>query len=283
MAIDQAQVNTAADELAAKNESVTLAKVRDALGGGSFTTLSPMVKAWKAQHVAEAAAAEELPDEAQQAAEAAARTIWAAARADAAQRIELIQANANQRINDAETATAEALTEVERLEKTVAVREDEYQTLEQALDGARAARDEQTATVQAREATIEGLREQLTEQRANAAAASEKLDGLREQLAGERSRADSTQQTLDAERQTHAETRRGVDEQRSRADRVEERLASSQEALEAMIAERDTLRHESSATIRDLEKARAQAEARAEEMQRLRAELAAAKPSQSGE
>ena len=171
MAIDQNQVNAAADALAARNERVTIASVRDELGGGSFTTLSPWVKAWKEQHIAEAAAAEELPEEAQRAGEAAARSIWAAARADAAERIELIQANADQRIADAETGTAEALAEVQRLEKTVEAREAEYQTLEQTLDGARAARDENAATVQSREATIESLREQLTEQRATAAAA----------------------------------------------------------------------------------------------------------------
>jgi transposase-like protein len=95
MAIEQNQVNAAADALAARKERVTIASVRDELGGGSFTTLSPWVKAWKEQHVAEAAAAEELPEEAQRAGEAAARSIWAAARADAAERIELIQAYAS--------------------------------------------------------------------------------------------------------------------------------------------------------------------------------------------
>lgn len=93
---------------------------------------------------------------------------WAAERTNAAQRVEFIQANADQRVTDAGAGTADELAGIQRLEKIVETLESEYQTLEQALDGARAARDENAATIQAREATIEKLRQQLAEPRKDA-------------------------------------------------------------------------------------------------------------------
>jgi hypothetical protein len=48
MAVNQERVNAVCDELANAGKGATLAAVRDALGEGSFSTLGPMVRAWKA-------------------------------------------------------------------------------------------------------------------------------------------------------------------------------------------------------------------------------------------
>ena len=48
MAITTADIHAAADRIAEAGQQPTLAAVRSALGGGSFTTISESMKAWKA-------------------------------------------------------------------------------------------------------------------------------------------------------------------------------------------------------------------------------------------
>ena len=52
MAISSADVHAVADRLAAAGQQPTLAAVRAALGGGSFTTISEAMKAWKLSQLA---------------------------------------------------------------------------------------------------------------------------------------------------------------------------------------------------------------------------------------
>lgn len=55
MAITTQDIHAAADRLAAEGQQPTLAAVRAALGGGSFTTISEAMKGWKAAKQAAAA------------------------------------------------------------------------------------------------------------------------------------------------------------------------------------------------------------------------------------
>lgn len=48
MAVNQERVNVVCNELAEAGKKATLAAVREALGEGSFSTIGPMVQAWKA-------------------------------------------------------------------------------------------------------------------------------------------------------------------------------------------------------------------------------------------
>ena len=52
MAISSSDVHAVADRLAAAGQQPTLAAVRAALGGGSFTTISEAMKAWKLSQLA---------------------------------------------------------------------------------------------------------------------------------------------------------------------------------------------------------------------------------------
>ena len=54
MAITTADIHAAADRIAEAGQQPTLAAVRSALGGGSFTTISASMKAWKAAQLAAA-------------------------------------------------------------------------------------------------------------------------------------------------------------------------------------------------------------------------------------
>lgn len=55
MAITDADIHAAADRIAEAGQQPTLAAVRKALGGGSFTTISEAMKGWKAAQAAAAA------------------------------------------------------------------------------------------------------------------------------------------------------------------------------------------------------------------------------------
>jgi DNA repair exonuclease SbcCD ATPase subunit len=54
MAISLQDIHAAADDIAAAGGNPTLAAVRQALGGGSFTTISEAMKEWKAKHQTQA-------------------------------------------------------------------------------------------------------------------------------------------------------------------------------------------------------------------------------------
>lgn len=60
MAISREQILAAADQIAGAGGTPTLAAVRDAVGGGSFTTISEVLKAWRATHQPTAAPAADL-------------------------------------------------------------------------------------------------------------------------------------------------------------------------------------------------------------------------------
>lgn len=61
MALTNEQIFQAADDLAAAGQDPTLAAVRKALGGGSFTTISEAMKEWKASRRAAVAPIKEPP------------------------------------------------------------------------------------------------------------------------------------------------------------------------------------------------------------------------------
>lgn len=76
------QVTAAADALIAEGQKPTLANIRAALGGGSFSTISPLLKQWRESHREEAATtpiADPAPDEITEQVQSMAGHIWQAA------------------------------------------------------------------------------------------------------------------------------------------------------------------------------------------------------------
>ncbi len=64
------------EELQKSGVKPTLERVREALGGGSFSTINPILKDWTEQQATSEQPALELPAEAVQAASQAAALIW---------------------------------------------------------------------------------------------------------------------------------------------------------------------------------------------------------------
>lgn len=140
MAITTADIHAAADALAAAGKKPTLAAIRTALGGGSFSTISEAMQSWKKheQKQATTAAPQAVTD---RAAELAAQ-VWAIAQELAEQRIQAerkemekqrqeLEAQRNEATELADTMAAELdlaraelkkqETTLEELRKTAAV------------------------------------------------------------------------------------------------------------------------------------------------------------------
>lgn len=89
MAITASEVHAAADTILASGQQPTLAAVRAALGGGSFTTISEAMKAWKAaQQAAATPQRETAPAAVTERLEALAGDIWGIALGMANDRLE---------------------------------------------------------------------------------------------------------------------------------------------------------------------------------------------------
>lgn len=113
------RIHEVADQLAAAGQRPTLAAVREALGGGSFTTISEAMKLWRKQASEQEQLqplVEALPDVLQQAALTTAAAVWREAQALAASRLEaerqaLAQAQETLEAEQAETVELVALLE----------------------------------------------------------------------------------------------------------------------------------------------------------------------------
>jgi len=88
MAITNADIHAVADRIASEGGTPTLASVRAALGGGSFTTISEGMKAWKAaQQAAPAPMREAAPQAVSERMAELASEVWGMAQAMANERL----------------------------------------------------------------------------------------------------------------------------------------------------------------------------------------------------
>ena len=77
--ITENNIHSAADKLTADGVTPTLAKVREELGGGSFTKISDAMKKWRENNAPDAVAVVAVPDAVTAECEAMAANIWASA------------------------------------------------------------------------------------------------------------------------------------------------------------------------------------------------------------
>lgn len=113
-----AEVWRIAEEIAQAGAVPTVQAVRDRLGGGSFSTLSPLLKQWKEEReAAKAPPPVEIPAEVAEVMREATGRIWASADAVARQRIQSAEMSASERVAAAEAERDEIAEEVRRLER----------------------------------------------------------------------------------------------------------------------------------------------------------------------
>jgi uncharacterized coiled-coil DUF342 family protein len=143
--ITQAQVFDVAAELAANQQPVTVQTVREALGAGSFTTITQHLRKWREETKTMAAQPIVLPPEVEAAAGRAAASIWRTAEELMRREIEMIKQAAQLQAQDCQRHNDEALQEIARLEREInlhstqtADHTDQLETLRNALTQSKA-------------------------------------------------------------------------------------------------------------------------------------------------
>jgi chromosome segregation ATPase len=114
------KIFAACEELQKSGVKPTLERVREALGGGSFSTINPILKEWKEQQATSEQPALELPAEAVQAASQAAALIWKIATDKSSELTNSLKHEFEALLKEAVTEKEEALKEVLNLEQAAA-------------------------------------------------------------------------------------------------------------------------------------------------------------------
>lgn len=242
MAITTPDIHAAADKIAAQGTTPTLAAVRSALGGGSFTTISEAMKEWKASQQASATPIREpAPAAIADRMAVAASETWAIA-------LEM----ANDRMRSEREALDLARGEMEKAQAEAAELADQ---LAADLEGA--------------QATIEQQRQTLASAETQAGQQAAKSAALVQQLAQQTDAAHSAAAAL-AEARARIEQLSGMFDQ----ERTERIAGHAQERTERVAAQNRASAAEQSAAVlaarlEGAELASEQAQARAVEAEKL--------------
>lgn len=116
MAISKRDIIEAAEKLRVAGVNPTMQAIREALGGGSFATISPILREWRNSSEQRAIVAIEMPGEAKAALERAGLDLWKIVTTLATEKLTKVQEEAEAAINGANAERDEALAEIERLE-----------------------------------------------------------------------------------------------------------------------------------------------------------------------
>jgi chromosome segregation ATPase len=197
MAITKDKIFAVADEFDAAGQNPTLAAVRKAIGGGSFTTISEAMKEWKARKTSDAVQVREpAPQAVQDKLNELGADLWAVA-------MEL----ANNRL----AAEREAL-EKDRADMTANQRE------------AAELADQLTEELDADKARIEALEEAIATAKAEAADLTTKLTAANERAATAEARAGELRSELDHSHREFAATRKEAEAAREEAATLRGRI-----------------------------------------------------------
>lgn len=141
MAITKEQIYQAADELSSNGQEPTLAAIRKALGGGSFTTISEAMKEWRQarnQDEAKANTPPPMPDAVQNALETLGGEVWKVAMEIAQAKLQTERDALEKTRADMENQQREAAemsdqmdAEIEKLKAQVSALETDKQQLQQ--------------------------------------------------------------------------------------------------------------------------------------------------------
>jgi chromosome segregation ATPase len=213
MAITKEQIFQTADQLTAAGESPTLANVRKALGGGSFTTISDAMNEWKAkQQATNAPIREPAPAAVATRLEELGADIWAVA-------LEL----ANARLTSEREALETTRQQLETAQQEATELADQ---LSVELETLQTQHQQATTTLQAANVTLEQLKQE------NAA--------LSRQLATTEARAEETTKRADdlkAELQhAHAENTAQRQRHTNEAQALQAQLNTTEKALQTEVA-----------------------------------------------
>ncbi len=114
---DKTNIFAICDDLNSCGVKPTLARVREALGGGSFSSIQPLLREWKDQRQATAIThTADTPPELIELAKSMATQIWAKAKAEADLELKAVKKELGERLALAEEERDDGLAEIRRLE-----------------------------------------------------------------------------------------------------------------------------------------------------------------------
>jgi len=174
------KIIAAANALAAEGiESPTNDQVRERMGSGSLSHISPVMREWRESRKAEVVAALEMPADLKKAIESSVGQVWTAASKLASATIDTVRQEADAAIETATGERDEALTEITRLENQIAELEKALTAKEQEVNQAKTELEQErgqntklttenaalVARVDDRDEQIKGLKTELKEAR----------------------------------------------------------------------------------------------------------------------
>lgn len=227
----QEQVFEAADRLVAIGKEVTPTTLREALGGGSLTTIYRHLEAWEdTRKVMPAPASIPMPDAVRLAFDQA----WQAAANEAGKEIAAIREKADAEIKAANRRLEEAITAIGQLENEQQADADRQEALENALARERELSHQALADAAARfaglSATVEQMRNQIEELKGEMSQAHIKIEEV-----STRERA-----KIEEAAKAKAEAARLVDtlaEVKKNSGEVVNKLTASKQVMEAELSE----------------------------------------------
>lgn len=188
------KIHAIADTLSAEGKRPTLSAIRDALGGGSYTTISDAMKAWPGRQAAPSEP-DTTPDVISKAGVELAAGLWKQAKAQAeaqlqAERVALdeVRAELEQETAEAAALADQMTTENEALKATIAQLQSDAAAQQQALASVTTKATAAEAALAECRARAEQLEKQLTRAEAKAEAAVETAAKAREEAAELRGR-----------------------------------------------------------------------------------------------
>jgi len=159
--ITRPQVFNAADQISKAGQAPTVANVRAQLGSGSYTTITAMLREWKAQATPAEEKTPDVPEEVTDALERAAEIVWKAATSHFQQETQAIRKAAESSASEQAHAMNDALAEVLRLETDLAQCTENAEKYRKALEDTISRAEEEKAILQREQAQNGILRASL--------------------------------------------------------------------------------------------------------------------------
>jgi chromosome segregation ATPase len=176
-------VAQAVESLLAEGLDPTVERVRSKIGGGSFTTINKALAEVLLQRQSQATQISEVPADLVDIGQRAVAAIYAAVQRQAAAKIELIEADARERIDTTNRTRAEAALEIERLERDVDERSEALASAQQSTQDSLARAERAEATAKAAQSEIERLIRAEDARRTSETESRKEVDRLQKALA----------------------------------------------------------------------------------------------------
>jgi len=190
MAISKQEIIDAAEQLVAEGVNPSMQAVRERLGGGSFATISPVLREWKENREATTVAVLEMPSDVKGALDRFGADLWKTASTLATAQFEKLKDESRSSIEAANKERDEALEEIQRLESQILEQNNQMSSVNTEVERLKSLVDDErkkNAALQQRnddlQETVVGLKTDLKESREDGKQALEKLDVLRQEQA----------------------------------------------------------------------------------------------------